>query len=140
MSYAYFVFTTTVTFISVETVLQNSLGTGIKKGLRLLVLRSSILLVYLLVWIIAFVSPFVIEPFVNIILFLVHAPSFLFLSVMLATVLTAMLLGEAYLVFITFKLARTFESRESGKEVQGSSEPADGLNSEGKVSEREAQA
>ncbi len=135
MSYAYFVFTTTVTFISVETVLQNSLGKGMKKGLRLLVLRSSILLVYLLVWIIAFVFPFVIEPFVNIILFLVHAPSFLFLSVMLATVLTAMLLGEAYLVFITFKLARIFESKESEKEVQGSSEPADGLNLDGKAIE-----
>ena len=135
MSYAYFVFTTTVTFISVETVLQNSLGKGMKKGLRLLVLRSSILLVYLLVWIIAFVFPFVIEPFVNIILFLVHTPSFLFLSVMLATVLTAMLLGEAYLVFITFKLARIFESKEIEKEVQGSSEPADGLNLDGKAIE-----
>ncbi len=65
---------------------------------------------------------------------------FLLLSVMLATVLTAMLLGMAYLVFITFKLARTFESRENGKDDQDKSEQLTGdLNLESEVSEGEAQ-
>ena len=135
MSYAYFVFTTIVTFISVETVLHNNLGKGTKSGLHLLVARSRILWVYILVWVIAFVSPFVAGHFVDIILFLMHAPPFLFLSVMLATFITAMLLGMAYLVFITFKLACIFESRDTQED---SAELTDGLSPEGKVSEGEA--
>ncbi len=140
MALLYFAFTTIALFISAETVIQDALGKGTKKGLHLLWARSSILWTYLLVWIVTFAISYIVEYFVMLGFRLTHAaPSFPFLSTS-AIMLTITMLGEAYLAIATFKLARIFESKESEKEDQeDSGEPADELNSEGKVSEGEAQ-
>ena len=141
MALIYFVFTTIALFISAETVIQDDLGKGTKKGLHLLWARSSILWTYLLVWIITFAISYIVEYFVMLSFRLTHtAPSSSFLTVP-AILLTITMLGEAYLAFVTFKLALIFENKESENEDQeDSGEPADELNVEGKTSEGEAQA
>ena len=137
MALLYFIFTTIALFISAETVIQNNLGKGTKRGLHLIVARSNILWTYLLVVVITFTISYIIEYVLMLGFRLTHtAPSSSFLTVP-AIMLTITMLGESYLAFATFKLARIFESKESEKEDSG--EPTDGLNREGKAPGDETQ-
>ena len=135
MALIYFIFITIAMFISIETVIQNNLGKGTKKGLYLLKARSSILWTYLLVWVIVFVFSFVIEYFATFSYKFTHVPPSVFSFLAMPTIIiTVTLLGEAYLAFITFKLVWIFESKESEKETQDSSgQSTDNLNSESKA-------
>ena len=118
----YFVLLTIAIFVSVETVIQNNLGEGTKKGLYLLWARSSILWAYLLVWAIVFFTSFIIQYFVILGYRLTHImPSVLSSSMMPTIMIIVTLLGDAYLVFTTFKLACIFGNKESEKKTQESS-------------------
>ena len=114
-------------FVSVETVIQDNLSEGTKRGLHLLWVRSSILWTYFLVWAIVFLTTFIVQYFVILSYRLTHIMPSVLSSSMAATIaIIVASLGDAYILFATFKLARIFENRENAEEV--SMQTADAVN------------
>jgi hypothetical protein len=104
-------------FIMAETVLQDSLNKGTKRGLHLLHMRSNLVWTYIAVYIVVYVVIYAFDYVMFLSYRVTHITpsSFSFYAVPTVWAFVSAL-GEAFLVFVTFQLARMFENRENQTE------------------------
>ena len=114
---AAFVIIVLTIFIMAETVLQDSLSKGTKRGLHLMHMRSNLVWTYIAVYIVVYIFIYAFNYFMFLSYRLTHITPSAFLSYATPTISGIIFtLGEAFLVFVTFQLAHIFENRENQTE------------------------